>query len=86
VAETCEARSVAGTVAVSCVALANTVGSAAPFHSTCEPATKPAPFTVSVNVAEPGMAADGTSGWLRKGTGLCADAVEANAIRQKIRT
>ena len=44
-----EAISVAGMTAVSCVELTNVVARAELFHSTTEPLTKFAPFTVRVN-------------------------------------
>ena len=56
-----EAMSLAGTAAVNCVALTNVVVSAAPFHCTTEPETKPEPFTVMVNAPAPATAVDGDS-------------------------
>src|ERR1700693_3608518 len=56
-----EARSLAGTAAVNCVALTNVVESAAPFHCTTEPETKPEPFTVNVSAPAPARAVDGAS-------------------------
>src|ERR1039458_1125937 len=54
------AMSVAGTVAVSCVALPNVVTRAVPFHSTIEELMKLLPFTVNVNSGPPATAEDGT--------------------------
>src|ERR1035437_10546046 len=56
-----EAMSPAGTAAVNCVALTNVVVSAAPFHCTTDPETKPEPFTVTVNPPAPETAVDGDS-------------------------
>src|ERR1017187_7288788 len=56
-----EAMSLAGTAAVNCVALTNVVVSAAPFHCTTEPETKPEPFTVNGNAPAPATAVDGAS-------------------------
>lgn len=53
------AISVAGIVALSCVALTKTVGRFAPFHCTCDAATNPLPFTVRVKAAEPVATAAG---------------------------
>src|SRR3984893_1733790 len=50
------ARSMAGTLAVTRVALTNVVVNATPFHCTTEPLTKLLPFTVSVNVSKPAIA------------------------------
>src|ERR1039457_4930005 len=50
------ATKLAGTVAVNCVELTNTVGSAVPTHTTVEPETKRAPFTVSVKPGPPAIA------------------------------
>ena len=47
--------------AVSCVELTNVVGSAAPFHCTCAPETKPVPLTASVRPALPTTTAAGLS-------------------------
>ena len=47
------ATSVAGTDAVSCVALTKVVVSAEPAHSTFAPVTNEVPLTVSVNAAPP---------------------------------
>jgi hypothetical protein len=46
----------AGTAAISCVALPYVVVNAAPFHCTVAPARKPAPFTVKVNAPLPAFA------------------------------
>ena len=51
--------SAAAMAAVKCVALTNVVARLLPFHKTNDPATKPLPFTVSVNAAEPAVADDG---------------------------
>src|ERR1017187_8517338 len=56
-----EAMSLAGTAAVNCVAPTNVVVSAAPFHCTTEPETKPEPVTVSVSAPAPATAVDGDS-------------------------
>ena|ERR1039458_1309829 len=56
-----EAMSPAGTAAVNCVALTNVVVSAAPFHCTTEPETKPEPFAVTVSAPVPATAVDGDS-------------------------
>jgi hypothetical protein len=48
--------SLAGTAAVSFVALTNVVVNAAPFHCTTEPLTKFVPFAVKVNAAPPAVA------------------------------
>lgn len=48
-----------GTVAVSCVALANVVASEAPFHDTVSPETKLVPLTDKVNAAPPASVFDG---------------------------
>lgn len=48
-------------VAVSCVALTNVVGAAAPLKFTTDPETKFKPFTVSVNPAAPAIALVGES-------------------------
>lgn len=45
----------AGTAAVSCVALTKVVDRAEPFHCTTAPGTKPAPFTVRVKAAPPAV-------------------------------
>jgi hypothetical protein len=55
------AISVAGTVAVSCVALTNVVVRLAPFHCTSEVLMKLPPFTVIVNAGVPAIALFGTS-------------------------
>jgi hypothetical protein len=73
------ATSDAGTVAVSEVALPNTVTSAVPFQFTTEPLTKLVPVTVSVNVESPAVAEVGRMD-VRTGAGLltvnvCADEV-----------
>jgi len=47
---------VAGTVAVSCVALTRFVVSGVAFHRTTAPVTKLVPFTVSVNAGPPAVA------------------------------
>ncbi len=47
-----------------------------PFHLTTELGTKPAPHTVSVKADPPGEALAGTSGWVMRGTGFCARALE----------
>ena len=49
------AMSVAGIVAVSCVALIKVVVRALPFHLTPEPATKPLPLIVNENPAPPAV-------------------------------
>src|SRR5579863_4896106 len=64
------AMSEARMLAVILSELSNVVVRAEPFQLTTDPATKPAPFTVSVNPAPPGAAALGESGWLTSGTGL----------------
>ena len=46
-------RSLAGIVAVSCVALINVVVRAEPFHRTPEPETKLLPLTIKVNAGPP---------------------------------
>ena len=51
----------AETGAVSCVAPATVVVSAAPFHWTTAPAAKFCPFTVSVNAGPPAVAKPGTN-------------------------
>jgi hypothetical protein len=51
-----EAIRVAGTEAVSCVALTKVVASVVPFQFTVAPETKLVPFTVSVNAPPPGAA------------------------------
>jgi hypothetical protein len=53
--------SVDGTVAVNCAALTKTVVKGAPFHSTSEPPTKLAPFTVTVKLAPPAVAEFGNA-------------------------
>ncbi|MGA2113575.1 MAG: hypothetical protein ABSH56_02355 [Bryobacteraceae bacterium] len=54
-----EAVRLAGTVAVSCVALMKVVGSAVPFHRTTAPEANPLPFTVSVKPLTPAVADEG---------------------------
>ena len=56
-----EAISVAGTAAVSCVALTNVVVRFAPFHCTVALLSKLLPFTVSVNAGPPAIAEFGAS-------------------------
>ena len=51
-----EAMSVAGTIAVNCVALPKVVVNAAPFHFTTEALMKFVPVTVRVNAAPPAVA------------------------------
>lgn len=51
----------AGTTAVSCVALTKVVVSAVLFQFTAAPETKFVPFTVSVNAAPPAVAEEGES-------------------------
>src|SRR5689334_15759065 len=51
----------AGTVAVSCVALTKLVVSGEPFHCAAAPETKPEPLTVSVKVEPPTVAPLGAS-------------------------
>jgi hypothetical protein len=53
--------SVAGTVAVNCVALANVVTRFAPFHCTIAVFRKLLPFTVRANAGPPAIAEFGTS-------------------------
>lgn len=60
----------AGTAAVSCVALPNVVVSAVPFHCTTAPVTKLLPPTVSVNAAPPAVAELGLSEAIVGGGGL----------------
>jgi hypothetical protein len=60
----------AGTAAVSCVALPNVVVSAVPFHCTTAPVTKLLPPTVSVNPAPPAVAELGLSEAIVGGGGL----------------
>ena len=48
-----EVRSLAGTLAVSCVEDTTVVGNAAPFHCTVEPAPKLVPVTLTVVPALP---------------------------------
>ena len=55
------AMSAAVIAAVSWEALMKVVALAAPLNFTTEPATKPAPFTVSVNAAPPAVALAGES-------------------------
>jgi hypothetical protein len=62
--------------------LTKVVARVLPFHFTTEVATNPVPFTVRVNPAPPGAVASGTSGWLVNGTGFCAKAGAATAIRR----
>src|SRR5262245_55415112 len=54
-----DATSVAGIVAVNCVALTKIVVRVLPFHRTLEPLTKPVPLTVNVKPALPAMVAFG---------------------------
>ena len=63
--------SVAGTVAVNCVALTKIVVSGVPFHCTTDPFTKLLPFTVRVNAKSPPVAKVGVSE-VGKGKGLGA--------------
>ena len=56
------AMSVARMGAVSREPLTKVVVRGLPFHFTTAPETKPVPFTVSANPAEPGLTASGTSG------------------------
>jgi hypothetical protein len=51
-----EAVRLAGTEAVNCVALTNTVESAEPFHCAVDPGTNPEPLTVRVNAGPPAIA------------------------------
>jgi len=69
VSEPVAVRSEAGIAAVNCVALTNVVARFDPLHCTCDPATNPLPFNVSVKALEL-IAAEG--GWmaLNTGTGL----------------
>src|SRR6516165_725144 len=53
------ARRLAGTAAVSCVALIKVVASAPLFQNTVEPGVKNEPNTVRVNAAEPSVTDDG---------------------------
>lgn len=46
-----DAIKVAGTDAVSCVALTNEVKSGTPFHNTVAPDTKPVPFSLTAGIA-----------------------------------
>ena len=54
-----EAMRLAGTAAVTCVALTYVVVSGDPFHWTTAPDTKPAPFTARVNAGPPAVPAAG---------------------------
>jgi hypothetical protein len=65
------AMSVAGIVAVSCVALINVVVRGLPFHCTEELLMKFVPFTVSVNAPTPAVATNGLM-LVTVGTGFCA--------------
>ena len=56
-----ELSTAAFALAANCVALTNFVDSAVPFQSTCAPWAKPAPFTVKVNGAPPGIHVAGLS-------------------------
>jgi hypothetical protein len=69
------AMSEARMLAVSRELLTKVVVRGLPFHFTTEPETNPVPFTVSVNPAEPGLTASGTSGWLIRGTGFAVPVV-----------
>jgi hypothetical protein len=64
----------AGTTAVSSELDTKAVLSGTPFQSTVAPDTKPVPFMIRVNPGPPGAVDDGSSGWLMKGTGICANA------------
>jgi hypothetical protein len=65
-----EAIRLAGTVALSWVALIKLVAIGDPFHSTFHPLTKPEPLTVSVKAAPPAMAEPGLSPAITGGAGL----------------
>src|ERR1041385_5583741 len=52
-------RRLAGTCAVNCVELMKAVASGWPFQTTCEPFTRFAPVTVSVNAGDPTVADEG---------------------------
>ena len=58
-ADPCEAIRLAETEAVNWLALTKVVGKDTPFHSTAEPAVKPAPLTVRVKAGPPAGVADG---------------------------
>src|SRR5579871_1304954 len=60
-AEPALAIRLAGTCAVSCVALTNVVASGEPFHCTAAPLTKFVPLTVSVNDGLPAVPDAGLS-------------------------
>src|SRR5579862_8994684 len=71
------ATSVALMVAVTCELETNVVVRALPFQFTVAPETKPVPFTVKVNVAEPGAFCEGNSGALMRGSAFVANAAVA---------
>jgi branched-subunit amino acid transport protein AzlD len=58
-AKAAAARSLAPMAAVNCVALTNVVARFAPFHFSCEAATKPLPVTVNANAPPPAAAVAG---------------------------
>jgi hypothetical protein len=73
------ARSLAGTLAVNCVALTNVVASAAPFQCATELAMKFVPVRVNVNPTLPALAEFGESE-VSVGTGFAALIVNVNAF------
>jgi hypothetical protein len=68
------AKKLAETAAASCVALPKVVGTAAAFHWTAAPGTKPLPFTVSVKAGPSAVAELGLSD-VRTGGGLMVNGV-----------
>jgi hypothetical protein len=59
----------AGTVAITCVALTKVVGNCDPFHCTIAPGVNPLPFTVNVKDGCPANTLDGLSELIVGGAG-----------------
>lgn len=74
------ATSDARIAAVTCVALTNVVVLLAPAKLTTAPLTKPVPFTVRVNAAEPAVVVLGTSGATITGTGFGATTLKLTEL------
>ncbi len=74
-----DCKSVAGTVAVNCVALTKVVVSATPFHCTTEALTKLVPFNVSVNAGPSAVAEVGDRN-PNVGVGFAALMVNVTAV------
>jgi len=70
--------------AVICVLLTNVVALPAPLKFTVAPDTKPTPFTVSVNAAEPATALEGEIELTIDGNRYCAKAGDSFHFRSEL--